>query len=316
MRSVVASLALHGAVAAALFGTAWGVASVRRREAAPVVLMADFAQPAVQREPVDASEKPTTAPADPAPSDADEAAALSDRLRALEASSGMAPELDALARRFGASTPEPAAAPAARTGASFAGLVAGNATRVAYVVDASGSMVGTFPTIVDEVERSIMRLEPTQQFTVVCFRKDGAMPLGGDARLRPASRAEREGAVRWLRDRVVPAGRSSPIEAIAMALRSGADCVFLLSTTVTGPASHELDRSSMLALVDRLNPRNPATGVRRATIQCIQFLEPDPGGTLEAIAAEHFGAGGFRFISRSATGLDPAGAPHDGGPTP
>ena len=61
-----------------------------------------------------------------------------------------------LARRFGAVVPDDAAglAPAAgdRVGASFAGLVAGNATKVAYVVDASGSMIGRFPAIVDEVE--------------------------------------------------------------------------------------------------------------------------------------------------------------------
>jgi ATP-binding cassette subfamily C protein LapB len=65
-------------------------------------------------------------------------------------------------------------------------------------------------------------------------------------------------------------------------------------------------RPSMLALVDRLNPRDPSSGRRRASIQCIQFLEPDPGATLEAIAAEHFGVGGFRFIPRSATTLDGA----------
>ena len=325
-RGVLLSLVVHGALVATLLGTAWGVVR-RRSELPPVVLTADFTSPAPRaemREPdaraaaaedgrgdagaTDADEADADeVAADEA--DADEAKRLSDRLRALERSSAANPELEAIARRFGALDAARAhaedAAPAAqdRVGASFAGLVSGNATKVAYVVDASGSMVGSFPAIVDEVERSLMRLEPTQRFTVICFRKDGALPLEGDPALRAASRAERDDAVRWLRTKVVPAGRSSPIEALAMALRSGADCVFLLSTTVTGPGSHELDRASMLALVDRLNPRDPAGGRRRATIQCIQFLEADPGGTLEAIAAEHFGEGGFRFIPRSATSL-------------
>jgi len=246
------------------------------------------------------------------------AAALAARLRALESAAADHAELDALAGRFGDRL-EALAAPAAgeraaddrpsaaaTVGASFAGLVAGSATKVAYVVDASGSMVGRFPAIVDEVERSLMRLEPTQRFTVICFRKDGAVAFEGDPSLRAASRDARAAAVRWLRERVVPAGRSSPLEALSMALGSGADCVFLLSTTRTGDGSHELDRDSMLALVDRLNPRDPASGRRRASIQCIQFLEPDPGATLEAIAAEHFGVGGFRFIPRSATTLDGA----------
>ena len=311
-RSVLLSLAIHGGIAALLLGTAWGVAQARK-ETPPVVLTADFDQPAPQPRPSaqDAAEAPATANP-PASADAS-ARALSERLRELEAAGAENPGLDALARRFGALGSADAAVARPRAGASFAGLVAGNATKVAYVVDASGSMIGSFSAIVDEVERSLSRLEPTQQFTVICFRKDGATPLEGDPALRAASKAERARAVRWLRERVIPAGRSSPIEALSLALRSGADCVFLLSTTITGSGSHELDRASMLALVDRLNPRDAASGRRRSTIQCIQFLEPDPGGTLEALAAEHFGEGGYKFIPRSATGLDapPAGSKSD-----
>lgn len=317
-RSVALSLLVHAGIAALLFGTAWGVARVRREEP-PVVFTSDFDRPA----PAVASNTdadPDSAPREQDSSAADAAArALSERLRALEASSAANPELDALARRFGAlsAAGDETSVPRTRVGASFAGLVSGNATKVAYVVDASGSMIGSFSAIVDEVERSLSRLEPTQQFTVICFRKDGATPLNGDPTLRPASKAERGEAVRWLRERVIPAGRSSPLEALSLALRSGADCVFLLSTTVTGANSHELDRASMLALVDRLNPRDASSGRRRATIQCIQFLEPDPGATLEALAAEHFGDGGYKFIPRSATKLDAAPeAPPSGAPRP
>lgn len=309
-RGVLISLALHGGLAALFLGTAWGVARAREAEETPVVLVADFLDPAPA--PREATQQPKRAERSPSQPDArDQAvdarqAALVDRLRELERSGGSNAELDALARRFGAADASALAQTPARAqvGASFAGLVSGNATKVAYVVDASGSMVGRFPAIVDEVERSLSRLEPTQSFAIVCFRRDGAVAPDGGAALRPASRAARADAVRWLRERVVPSGRSSPIEALALALRSGADCVFLLSSTVTGPASHEVDRDSMLALLERLNPRDPATGRRRATIQCIQFLEPDPGGTLEAVAAEHFGAGGYRFIARSDTSLD------------
>jgi hypothetical protein len=313
------SLAVHGAIALAMLGTAWGVAAVRD-EPLPVVLTTDFDHPAARAvADIDAAPRartPAARGASSGPEPSHETDALAARLRELErglARSGAAsPELDALARRFGALSDgaDEALSPAAsdRVGASFAGLVAGNATKVAYVVDASGSMVGRFPAIVDEVERSLLRLEPTQSFTVVCFRRDGAEAWRGKASLEPASRAARADAVRWLREKVVPAGRSSPLEALALALRSGADCVFLLSTTVTGPASHELDRASLLALLDRLNPRGGADGRRRATIQCIQFLEEDPGGTLAAIADEHAGGAGsgYRFIPRSATTLDAA----------
>ena len=341
-RGVLISLVVHGAIAAAILGTAWGVAGVAGmgRNTAPVVFTADFFDPApsLPQDPrarsVAAAETPPQTSVDEIPPD-ETSRDLAARLRELELSSTHNPELDALARRFGALSGKTGgnlnasdsanggasedlgalnASPAsgARVGASFAGLVAGNATKVAYVIDASGSMIGSFPAMIDEVERSLMRLEPTQSFSVVCFRKDGALAFGGDAALRPASKAARVAAVRWLRETVVPAGRSSPLQALAMALATGANCVFLLSTTVTGPSSHELDRASMLALLDRINPRDGDGGPRRATIQCIQFLEPDPGQTLQAIAAEHFGDGGYRFIPRSATSLDAAITPNDG----
>ena len=341
-RGVLISLVVHGAIAAAILGTAWGVAGVAGmgKNAAPVVFTADFFDPApsLPQDPrarsVAAAETPPQTSVDEIPPD-ETSRDLAARLRELELSSAHNPELDALARRFGALSGKTGgnvdasdgangganedlgalnASPAsgARIGASFAGLVAGNATKVAYVIDASGSMIGSFPAMIDEVERSLMRLEPTQSFSVVCFRKDGALAFGGDAALRPASKAARVAAVRWLRETVVPAGRSSPLQALAMALATGANCVFLLSTTVTGPSSHELDRASMLALLDRINPRDGDGGPRRATIQCIQFLEPDPGQTLQAIAAEHFGEGGYRFIPRSATSLDAANTPNDG----
>lgn len=311
-RAVVVSLALHGAIAIALlgtaWGTAWGVSGALREEPPPIVLTADFFQPAPTRSTPRASTSNAQTDARANTDAMRSADELDARLRALEAGGPRNAALDGLARRFGAET-SINESPATRAGASFAGLVAGNATKVAYVVDASGSMVGSFPAIVDEVERSLARLEPTQQFAVIAFRRDGATAFGGTpAALRNASQAERAAAVAWLRNDVIPSGRSSPIEALTEALRCGADCVFLLSTTITGPGRYELDRASMLALLDRLNPRDPRNGNRRATIQCIQFLEVDPGGTLEAIAAEHFpssgGSGGFRFISREATLLD------------
>ncbi|MEY3142214.1 MAG: hypothetical protein RLY21_707 [Planctomycetota bacterium] len=323
-RGVLVSIAIHGGIAAAILGTAWGVARAQREEAPPVVLVADFFDPAPARPNARAqAETEPQVTETPAP---DKAADLASKLRALEQASAPSPEIDGLARRFGALSPSgPGAGSASgdanaravgRQGASFAGLVAGTATKVAYVVDASGSMIGSFPEIVDEVERSISRLEPSQQFTVICFRRDSAVAPRGDSSLRPASRAERAAAVEWLRKDVIPSGRSSPIAALALALQSGADCVFLLSTTVTGPGSHELDRDSLLALLERLNPPDASTGRRRATIQCIQFLEDDPGRTLEAVATRHFGTGGYRFISRVDAGLDrPTPSTSDATPT-
>ncbi|MFZ9915340.1 MAG: hypothetical protein ACO3IB_08420, partial [Phycisphaerales bacterium] len=174
VKALVASVAIHALVAMAILGTAWGISATREREVPAVVLTADFLDPAPRpaRSAPRAPGAPDEAPSRAAASTAD----LSQRLRALEAASGTNAEMDALARRFGAAT-SGEGAEATRTGASFAGLVSGNATKVAYVVDASGSMIGSFPSIVDEVERSLSRLEPAQQFTVICLRRDGALAV-------------------------------------------------------------------------------------------------------------------------------------------
>jgi len=310
--AIATALLVHGVLALVILGAAWGVSVSRRERETPVVLTADFFNPAPLRTSSDARANEAVAE-DQAATARNSAATtptaalpeLAERLRALEARSAPNAELDALARRFGANDAGNAANTLEmRAGASFAGLVSGNATKVAYVVDASGSMIGSFPAIVDEVERSIARLEPTQRFTVICFRRDGAVYPENRSELRAASRAERTAAIDWLRDKVVPSGRSSPVEALTKALQSGADCIFLLSTTITGPGRHELDKDALLALLDRLNPRDASTGQRRTTIQCIQFLEPDPGGALEAVATQHFGAGGYRFISRDDAGFE------------
>lgn len=316
---ICTSLAVHALIAAMILGTAWGIARIRDRELPPVVLVADFFDPAPStRANAASSTSSRTADASSASrasrGEASAAIGLGERLRALEGASTPNAALDGLARRFGASNANGGDgtngdAAITRVGASFAGLVAGNATKVAYVVDASGSMIGSFSTLVDEVERSLARLEPTQQFTVICFSRDAAQAPRGDSSLRSASQAARKDVLNWLRKDLIPAGRSSPVEALAKALASGADCIFLLSTTVTGPGRHELDRESLLALLEQLNPADPSTGRRRATIQCIQFLEVDPGNTLEAVAAAHFGDGGYRFISRSASGIDSLATP-------
>ena len=318
--SLAVSLCLHGLIGFGILGTAWGVTRIATNELPPVVLVADFFSPAPRATDGARVDATPAARQQPARNEDASAADLAQQLRALEASSADNSELDALARRFGAISTgsgssdddqrarDDSRAPM-RAGATFAGLVAGNATKVAYVVDASGSMIGSFSAIVDEVERSLTQLEPTQEFTIIVFRRDGAETLRDELGLRSASRAHRAESLQWLRQSIVPAGRSSPIQALTKALDSGADCVFLLSTTITGPGRHELDRVSLLQLLERLNPRDASSGRRLATIQCIQFLEEDPGRTLEAVAAAHYGEGGYRFISRSASGLDAPSTP-------
>lgn len=226
---------------------------------------------------------------------------------------------DAIGGKLGAAlgqplggTPTGPTAPAVAPPASFAGLRASNAQSIAYVVDASGSLIGTLPVVRRELEESLRRLTPAQRFAVYFFQRNAALEPPADASggeggaaLRAATPAAISAVMRWA-EGIRPAGRSNPLVALEKALATRPDVVFLLSTDITGIGEFEMGRDELLRRLDGMNPLDPATGRRPTRIQCVQFLDPDPLGTLQAIAERHGGADGFRFLSRELLGLNAA----------
>ena len=196
-------------------------------------------------------------------------------------------------------------APAVDPGAaSFAGIRTTNARRIVYVIDASGSMIRSLPIVLDELARSLELLSSQQSFGIIFFQQNEALIVPPANRLSPARSAERQAAMRWIREKVIPRGRSNPLRAIEAALALKPDAIFLLSENITGSGEFEIDQRDLLALLDRLNPTDSDTGRRRTQINCIQFLDPDPLDTLRKIAAAHGGPNGYRFLSRGELGLD------------
>ena len=197
-------------------------------------------------------------------------------------------------------------------GATFAGLGAKRATRIVYVVDASGAMVTSLGLVVDELERSISRLAESQRFQVVLYRdrrfgeggstceifgdEDGASLLRGSAvnKARMAS---------WLRG-IKPAGRSNPLDGLRAALALDPDVVFLLARSIprsggegtAGVWGEGMEQT--MAELDRLNPERGRDGRRPTVIKTIQFLEDDPTGVMQAIARLHGdGDGSYRVLT-------------------
>lgn len=199
--------------------------------------------------------------------------------------------------------------PRRAAGASFAGLRAGNVRSVVFVVDASGSMMASLRTVIDELARSLSRLNPTQRFSIVFFQRNGAIAAPPEGRLRPATPEAIRTAIDWARREIRPAGRSDPIAALERALALEPDAIFLLGTAVTGTGDFEASTDEILARLERLNPIDAESGRRKVEIQCIQYLDPDPAGTLRAIAGRHSGDYGFRFVSRESLGLGPLDEP-------
>ena len=106
---------------------------------------------------------------------------------------------------------------------------------------------------------------------------------------------------------MVPNGRSNPISALDQALALEPEVIFLLSSNVTGSGIYAVDLGDLMAQLDRLNPVQPLTGERKASINCIQFMDPDPLDALRLIAEEHGSRGGYRFLGRTELGLNPLG---------
>ena len=192
----------------------------------------------------------------------------------------------------------------------FAGLRGGDARRIAFVVDASGSMIGILPTVVRELDRSIANLSQRQSFAVVFFQGDRAVAVPPGDRLVSATTEHRERTMQWIEEVIIPAGRSSPLEALEHAVGLGAEVVYLLSGSVSGSGSYEVDVDSLLQRLDAINPVVPGLGRRSTRIKCIQFMDPDPVEALRRIAEVHSGEDassleGYRLVGRSELGLDP-----------
>ncbi len=197
----------------------------------------------------------------------------------------------------GAALAEP---PVKGAGVQFGGLTASRARSVVFVVDGSGPMLGALPMLKASVQRSAAALVPVQQFSVIVFRDAsadneaaGAAVAGVDIfgqRLLDATPRNLAKLADWLAT-INAKGRSNPLDGLraAFALSPRPHVVFLLSRSI--PRSHggqwEGGTDAILRELDALNPIDPAIGRRRTIIKTLQFLEPDPTGTMQAIAATH-----------------------------
>lgn len=189
----------------------------------------------------------------------------------------------------------------------FAGLGVSNATKIIYVVDASGSMVSTFPVVLSYLERSVSRLARTQRFQIIFYGREACQPAphpgdiddGAHWRLIRATPENIRFVLAWVRT-LIPGGKSNPVPALRFALHlEQPDAVFLLSNVITGVGQWEADKDTLLAEIDKLNPIDERIGRRRTVIKALQFLEEDPAGILKSIGETHGGEGGYKFIQRT-----------------
>ncbi|MEM6392028.1 MAG: hypothetical protein AAF797_04585 [Planctomycetota bacterium] len=183
-----------------------------------------------------------------------------------------------------AAAPSPAGTSIATGGAgvSMFGSSSVQAVRIVFLIDASGSLIDTFPFVIRELRRSIDRLVPEQRFTVIFFYGDkqrGEITpvlteieprgLGSSAR---ATDDHKNRVRQWLdpsKHNIEPGYRGDPVAAIKLALSYKPEVIFLLSDNITGAGRWEVQRDQLLAEIKRTN----RSGTQ---INTIQFQYEDP----------------------------------------
>jgi len=174
----------------------------------------------------------------------------------------------------------------------FVGEPIGNASSVVFLVDASGSLLDTFPFVIEELKQSVGSLSKEQSFTIIFFQGDEALEVPVPRRgLKGATPRVKQKVIDWLdpaAGNIQPRGGTNPLPGLRLGLRYQPQLMFLLSDNITGGGTgatqFEIEQQRLLDEIERAN-----TGHTR--INTIQFLYPDPlakvpgkRGTLEQIS--------------------------------
>ncbi len=193
---------------------------------------------------------------------------------------------------------------------SIAGVRQEAARRVVFLIDASGSMIGAYPSAVEELIASLARMSDEQFAGVIAFRSGTATnaPPGDLVRMGPTFGKHGRGELRrWLLDEIAPSGSSDPRAALRAAIALKPDSVVIVSAGLLGAGDLPSDRDGLLADLEALNPRDKGTLRRPIQFACVHLMDPEPLGALSAIARDHGAPGAYRFIPR----LSEIAAPSD-----
>ena len=163
-----------------------------------------------------------------------------------------------------------------------------------FVIDASGTMIPWFHAILDELERTLEGMRDGDRFAVILFRGSDSITVP-PGRLRPAARAQRTAALRWLRDFGNwggPARGSDPVAALEDAFSLAPSTIVLFSSGMDASSSFRLDPTEVLAKIATASTAAEATDGTAPVIRCVQLLPGDATTAdplLTAIAAAHGG---------------------------
>ncbi len=273
-------------------------ASQKPEERIPVAELALPAPPSVpdqqQQQPDPAETKPNTTPPQPLPSAREIPDTVETQAQSLDRTRpSPAPTMDPVTLEAMRETSSTIARPESTSPPSvaFAGVQSKAARTLVYVVDGSGATANSFAYLQTQLMRSIDRLSPTQRFQVVLFREsdESAYSLApiNDGKLARATPEHKQSVSEWL-DTVSARGRSNPVDGLTKALTLKSDLVLLITRSIQRTEmGWDQGQREILQTLNKLNPQDPISGQRDTVIKCVQLLDDDPTGIMNAIGSLH-----------------------------
>jgi hypothetical protein len=162
---------------------------------------------------------------------------------------------------------------------SFVG-VSGNARRVAYIVDASGTMMSIFVNVRHELHKSIDVLKPSQAFNIFFFSESNVKPYSKDS-LRAATPDNKRNAYKFA-ESVIATGATDPIPAIRMAFQQKPELIYILTDGFE-------NATSLQAIVDEFRRLNPDKKVKVNALLIRSAPAPELEKVLREIVKENGG---------------------------
>ena len=180
--------------------------------------------------------------------------------------------------------------------ANFIGL-GGNARRIAYVCDASGSMLNMFDALRIELRNSIEGLKLIQSFNVLFFQDQGFKAADAGS-LMMANPDNKRKSYDFL-DKSFPRGETNPIPALEAAFRQQSELIYLLTDgDFSGPGNQAVVefckkrtadgkvKINTIAFIAKENRENPQD---LEYVKALRAIAENSGGRFRHVSDEDLG---------------------------
>lgn len=128
----------------------------------------------------------------------------------------------------------------------------GNARKIVFICDATGTMINKFASLKDQLAKAIAGLKPVQSFNVVFYYDGSKFSALDNNQLLPATPDNKRKAFAFL-DGITTTGTTDPIPAIEVAFKMAPQLVYFLSD---GEFNNVKTYEEVTAAMDRSNKEN------------------------------------------------------------